>query len=188
MVLISFASRISLYVVAHKEGHIICRCYYCRKNLTTHIPTLHPPFKVGDLVIATNGADFTGGLAEYALVETKFASKAPPDVEPVQASVLSTSPVTAMYVAKVSEGVLVTVVITVAVVVVVGVFLSLSSWFVAVAIAFAIIAMVAGAVVLVFLTMLLFVAVLAVFVMPPLVLVSLLVLVLLAISLPFMLT
>ncbi|CAN0196996.1 unnamed protein product [Scytosiphon promiscuus] len=53
-------------------------------------------FKVGDRVIATNGMEPVGGMAEYAVVHTKFAGKAPPNFEPVQAAALPNSPIAAM--------------------------------------------------------------------------------------------
>ncbi|CAN0275730.1 unnamed protein product, partial [Hapterophycus canaliculatus] len=59
--------------------------------------------KVGDRVIATNGMNPTGGLAEYAVVPTKFAGKAPPDVDPVQAAALPNSPITAMHAVKAAK-------------------------------------------------------------------------------------
>ncbi|CAN0441294.1 unnamed protein product, partial [Scytosiphon promiscuus] len=61
--------------------------------------------KVGDRVIATNGMEPVGGMAEYAVVHTKFAGKAPPNVEPVQAAALPNSPITAMDAVKVGRGV-----------------------------------------------------------------------------------
>ncbi|CAN0256241.1 unnamed protein product [Pylaiella littoralis] len=57
-------------------------------------------FKVGDRIIATNGMDPTGGLAEYAAIKTKFAGKAPASVDPAQAAVLPNSPVAAMHAAR----------------------------------------------------------------------------------------
>lgn len=44
--------------------------------------------------------DPTGGLAEYAAVQTKCAGKIPAGVDPAQASVFPNSPVAAMHAAK----------------------------------------------------------------------------------------
>lgn len=55
---------------------------------------------MGDRIIATNGMDPTGGLAEYAAVKTKCAGKAPAGIDPAQAAVLPNSPVTAMHAAR----------------------------------------------------------------------------------------
>ncbi|CAM9143842.1 unnamed protein product [Ectocarpus sp. 4 AP-2014] len=57
-------------------------------------------FKVGDRIVATNGMTPTGGLAEYAVVQTNNAAKAPANITPVQAAVLPNSPIAGLHAAK----------------------------------------------------------------------------------------
>lgn len=57
--------------------------------------------------MATNGMMPTGGLAEYAAVQIKWAAKAPSGASPVDAAVLPNSPATAMHAvqaARLKEG------------------------------------------------------------------------------------
>jgi NADPH:quinone reductase-like Zn-dependent oxidoreductase len=65
-------------------------------------------FSVGDIVVATNGANAWGGLAELMAVDAKLAAPKPDNLSPVMAAACPVSAVTALHMvekeAKVKKG------------------------------------------------------------------------------------